>query len=79
MTLVINHFEDVLRFETFDGDCGSEKDSKMQAFVALCNGIERNAIGNTMKTQMLELNIPTKCIDYIKVHVKFRNQIIPIL
>ena len=37
----------------------------MEAFVALCEGIERNEIGNTMKVQMHKLGIVSKCTDYI--------------
>ena len=45
-------------------------EAKMQAFVALCEGIERRQIGNTMKDQMIELGIVDKCIKYIQVRVK---------
>jgi E3 ubiquitin-protein ligase UBR4 len=67
MTLVVRHFDDVLRFDEFDAEHGPDKDAKMQAFVAMCDGIERKQIGNTMKAQMLELGIVDKCIKYIKV------------
>lgn len=67
MALIISHFEDVLDFDKFDADHGSDDDAKMEAFVALCDGIERNAIGNTMKKQMIETGVIKKCLDYLMV------------
>lgn len=67
MTLVIKHFEDVLNFGKFDAEHCSEDDSKIEAFVAMTVGIERNQIGNTMKDQMIELDIVQTCIRYLKV------------
>ncbi len=67
MVLIIRHFEDVLDFAKFDADHGSDDDAKMEAFVALCDGIERNAIGNTMKRQMIETGVIKKCLDYLVV------------
>ena len=66
MTLVIKHFEDVLNFAKLDADHCQEDDSKIEAFVAMTGGIERNQIGNTMKDQMIELEIVQKCIRYLK-------------
>lgn len=40
---------------------------KSQAFVALCEGVERNQLGNTMKEHMMELGIVDKCVKYIAV------------
>ena len=67
MSLVIDHFEDVLDFEKFDAEHSADADAKVEAFVAMCEGIERNEIGNTMKTQMLQMGIVDKCIAYLKV------------
>jgi E3 ubiquitin-protein ligase UBR4 len=67
MSLIISHFEDVLDFVKFDADHGSDDDAKMEAFVALCDGIERNAIGNTMKSQMIETGVIEKCLNYLLV------------
>jgi E3 ubiquitin-protein ligase UBR4 len=67
MSLVIRHFEDVLAFEKFDAEHSADDDSKVEAFVAMCEGIERNQIGNTMKTQMLEMGIVEKCVTYLQV------------
>ena len=74
MTLIVGHFSDVTDFESFDESHGADEDGKMEAFVAMCDGIERNDIGNTMKNQMLRLGILEKCLEYIKVKM-LRNQI----
>ena len=65
MALVINHFGDVLDFAHFNICHGPDEDAKMEAFVALCEGIERNEIGNTMKNQMNKMNIIDKCIKFL--------------
>ena len=76
MSLVVGHFDDVVAFDAFDANAATEESegssdegaaAKMKAFVALCAGVERNVIGNTMKDRMLELGIVDKCIKYIKV------------
>ena len=67
MALIISHFEDVLDFSKFDVERNSDDDAKMEAFIALCDGIERNAIGNTLKQQMIETGVVKKCLDYLMV------------
>lgn len=77
MSLVIRHFNDVLDFGVVDEQLSAERtdkepkmtdmEAKMLAFVALCKGIERKQIGNTMKAQIIELGIVDKCIKYLKV------------
>ena len=89
MSLVIRHFEDVLDFERFDAEHGADDHAKVEAFVAMCEGIERNQvrkcsfggrgityyvkvkrpisqIGNTMKSQMLEMGIVSKCVEHLR-------------
>ena len=44
---------------------GTDDEAKMEAFVALCDGVERNDIGNTMKCHLIELGIIRKCLDYL--------------
>ena len=44
MSLVIRHFEDVLDFEQFDAEHGADDHAKVEAFVAMCEGIERNQV-----------------------------------
>ena len=68
MAMIICHFEDVLDFSKFDSgasDRNPDDEAKMEAFVALCDGVERNDIGNTMKSQLIELGIIRKCLDYL--------------
>merc|ERR1719300_2209277 len=77
MALVINHFADVLDFAKFDENSessggsgsappsGGESEAKMEAFIALCDGIERNDIGNTMKNELVQLGIVKRCLDYL--------------
>ena len=66
MELIVSHFTEVLEFSKFDQEHGNDEDAKMEAFVAMCDGIERNQIGNTMKDLMNNMGIIQKCLDYIK-------------
>merc|ERR1719489_216681 len=83
MALVIGHFEDVMDFSKFDnaaaaggggtdnnngGGSHQDDEAKMEAFIALCDGIERNDIGNTMKAELVKLGIVKRCLDYLSTH-----------
>lgn len=70
MSMIIVHFEDVLDFEAFDVEHTQDDEAKMEAFVALCNGIERNEIGNTMKAHLVDILVVKKCLDYLMVRIK---------
>ena len=48
MSLVIRHFEDVLDFEKFDAEHGADDHAKVEAFVAMCEGIERNQVSGVV-------------------------------
>ena len=53
--MIICPFEDVLDFSKFDSgasDRNPDDEAKMEAFVALCDGVERNDIGNPLKSQI---------------------------
>ena len=68
MAMIICHFEDVLDFSKFDAGASEripDDEAKMEAFVALCDGVERNDIGNTMKNELIELGIIRKCLNYL--------------
>ena len=67
MALVINHFAEVLNFNKFDQGHSSEDEARLEAWVALCDGIERNELGSTMKNEIVNLGIVSRCTDYIKV------------
>ncbi len=69
MELIIHHFEDVLDFAQFNACHGPDEEAKMEAFVALCEGIERNQIGNTMKVQMHQMGIIDKCVEFLTLGV----------
>eukprot|EP00096_Caligus_rogercresseyi_P008738 TRINITY_DN2826_c0_g1_i1.p1 TRINITY_DN2826_c0_g1~~TRINITY_DN2826_c0_g1_i1.p1 ORF type:complete len:2495 (+),score=896.75 TRINITY_DN2826_c0_g1_i1:803-7486(+) len=68
MELLLSHFDEVLEFDKFDSEHGADEDAKMETFVAMCDGIERNKIGNTMKDLMVKSGIMNKGIEYIKVN-----------
>ena len=56
-------------FENFDASSQKMVEAKMKAFVALCAGIEKNEIGNTLKDHINVLGIVKTCIKYIEVQV----------
>jgi E3 ubiquitin-protein ligase UBR4 len=66
MGLLINHFDAVLNFTKFDEGHSVEDEARLEAWVALCDGIERNELGNTMKNEIVSLGIVSRCTDYIK-------------
>ena len=65
MELIINHFNPVLNFSQFDVGHTGEDEARMEAWVALCVGIERNILGNTMKDELVRLGIVALCTGYI--------------
>ena len=78
MELVINHFSTVLDFQTFDkGLHGPEEEARLEAWVAMCEGIERNSLGNTMKDELVRLGIVSRCTDYILQNSPDTNQVLP--
>ena len=81
MAMIICHFEDVLDFSKFDSGASErnpDDEAKMEAFVALCDGVERNDIGNTMKSQLIELGIIRKCLNYISENAPKIKSHVPI-
>ena len=66
MRLVINHFTEVLDFDKFDAGHTAEDEARLEAWVALCDGIERNELGSTMKNEIVSLGIVSRCTDYIR-------------
>jgi E3 ubiquitin-protein ligase UBR4 len=48
--------------------CSSEDEARLEAWVALCDGIERNQLGNTMKDEIVRLGLVARCTDYIKLN-----------
>merc|ERR1719412_722646 len=81
MAMIICHFEDVLDFSKFDAGAaerGTDDEAKMEAFVALCDGVERNDIGSTMKGQLIELGIIKKCLDYLTENAPVIKSHVPV-
>ena len=58
----------MLDFTKFDQGHTSEDEARLEAWVALCDGLERNELGNTMKNEIVSLGIVSRCTDYIKVN-----------
>ena len=58
----------VIDFKKFDLGHNAEDEANLEAWVALCDGIERNELGNTMKDDLVRLGIVTRCTAYIKQH-----------
>ena len=74
MMILTSHLilgESIQRKISMSRERNSDDDAKMEAFIALCDGIERNAIGNTMKQQMIETGVVKKCLDYLMVRNQF--------
>lgn len=76
MELVINHFSPVLNFATFDAGHSAEDEARLEAWVAMCVGIERSGLGNTMKDELVRLGILALCTDYIKQNSPPTRQIL---
>ena len=58
----------MLDFPKFDTSHTGEDEANLEAWVAICDGIERNELGNTMKDELVRLGIVARCTDYIKEH-----------
>lgn len=68
MKLLCDHFNSVLDFNKFDYGHTSDDDYKLEMFCVLTTGIERNAIGNTLKDYIISLEIVKNALEYIKMH-----------
>ena len=60
MELVIDHFNPVLNFAKFDSGHTAEDEARLEAWVGLCVGIERNNLGNTMKDELVRMGIVSR-------------------
>ncbi|KAI4460353.1 e3 ubiquitin-protein ligase ubr4 [Holotrichia oblita] len=68
MKVLIDHFKPVLNFNRYDGEHSGEDQQKLEMFCVLTNGIDRNAIGNTLKDYVINLGIISDALEYITVH-----------
>lgn len=68
MKILIDHFESVLDFNKFDREHNSDDEQKLEMFCVVTNGIEKNAIGSTLKDFIVSLNIVKNALEYITMH-----------
>lgn len=68
MEILLDHFKSVLDFSKYDVEHSADDQQKIEMFCTLTNGIERNAIGNTLKDYIISLGIVNDALDYIKRH-----------
>ncbi|KAL0119215.1 hypothetical protein PUN28_009656 [Cardiocondyla obscurior] len=68
MALLCDYFKPVLNFYKFDFEHTSEDEQKLELFCILTQGIERNAIGNTLKDYIISMGIVKDAFEYITVH-----------
>ena len=76
MELVINHFAPALDFAAFDQGHSAEDEARLEAWVAMCEGIERNRLGNTMKDELVRLGIVARCTNYIAQNAPPTKQVL---
>ncbi|XP_035739496.1 protein purity of essence-like isoform X1 [Vespa mandarinia] len=67
MALLCDYFKPVLNFYKFDFEHTPEDEQKLELFCILTQGIERNAIGNTLKDYIINMNIVKDAFEYITV------------
>lgn len=67
MALLCDYFKPVLDFYKFDFEHTSEDEQKLELFCILTQGIERNAIGNTLKDHIINMGIVKDALEYITV------------
>ncbi|XP_011335506.2 E3 ubiquitin-protein ligase UBR4 isoform X2 [Ooceraea biroi] len=68
MALLCDYFKPVLNFYKFDFEHTPEDEQKLELFCILTQGIERNAIGNTLKDYIISMGIVKDAFEYITVH-----------
>ncbi|CAH1990557.1 unnamed protein product [Acanthoscelides obtectus] len=68
MKILLDHFMPVLDFNRYDLEHTSDDQQKLEMFCILTNGIEKNAIGSTLKDYIISLGIVKNALDYITCH-----------
>ncbi|XP_066587252.1 E3 ubiquitin-protein ligase UBR4 [Prorops nasuta] len=71
MALLCEYFEPVLNFYKFDFGHTTEDEQKLELFCILTQGIERNAIGNTLKDYIINMGIVKDAFEYITAHAPY--------
>lgn len=69
MALLCDYFKPVLNFYKFDFEHTPEDEQKLELFCILTQGIERNAIGNTLKDYIISMGIVKDAFEYITVSI----------
>lgn len=70
MALLCDYFKPVLNFYNFDFEHTPEDEQKLELFCILTQGIERNAIGNTLKDHIIDMGIVKDAFEYITVRYR---------
>ncbi|XP_011314104.1 protein purity of essence isoform X2 [Fopius arisanus] len=68
MAVLCDFFKPVLNFYEFDYEHTAEDEQKLELFCVLTQGIERNAIGNTLKDYIIDMGIVKDAFEYITVY-----------
>ncbi|CAH0559665.1 unnamed protein product [Brassicogethes aeneus] len=68
MEILLDNFKPVLDFDKYDVEHSQVDQQKLEMFCVLTNGIEKNAIGNTLKDYIISLDIVTHALEYITFH-----------
>lgn len=68
MKILMDHFKPVLYFNKYDFDHSLDDQQKLEMFCVLTEGIERNAIGATLKDYIISLDIVSEALEYITLH-----------
>lgn len=68
MGILLDHYRSILDFNKYDFEHTLMDQQKMEMFCVLTNGIERNAIGNTLKDYIISLGIVKDALNYITLH-----------
>lgn len=68
MEILLDHFKPILDFNKYDFEHNSDEQQKLEMFCVLTNGIEKNAIGNSLKDYIISLDIVKNALEYITMH-----------
>ncbi|XP_034944940.1 E3 ubiquitin-protein ligase UBR4 isoform X2 [Chelonus insularis] len=68
MSVLYEYFKPVLNFYEFDYEHTPDDEQKLELFCVLTQGIERNAIGNTLKDYFINMGVVKDAFEYITVY-----------
>lgn len=68
MEILLDHFKPVLDFDRYDTAHDSDAQQKLEMFCVLTDGIEKNAIGNTLKDHIVSLGVVREAVGYVTAH-----------